>query len=141
MEVKIDDYFRLTDNYNDLGSLYIQQNRFDKGINMLQLAVKNATLYKDPQMIALACSYLGDAYFKNKQYEAAKDAYNKGLQSSVGISSVEADQSNYLGMANALHEIGDDKNAFENFKKAYALNDIITSHKQRKRIAETANAI
>lgn len=136
MEVKIKDYFRLTDNYYDLGTLYIQQKHFDQGISMMQLAVKNAKLYGDPKMIALADSYLGDAFYKNKQYKAAIDAYSMGLQSSVGANSIEADQSNYLGLANTLHETDDDKNAFLNLKKAYELNDTISSRNQQKELLQ-----
>ncbi len=134
MELKIDDYFRLTDNYNDLGTLYMQQNQTAKGINMLQLAVKNAVLYGDPKMVALAYSYLGDAYLTGKQLTLAKNAFTQGLHAVTGINSYEANQANYLGLARALHETGDDKNAYINFEKSSALNDTISVRKQQKEL-------
>ena len=100
------------DNYDVwfiLGSLYIQQDKLDKGIEVLEKAEALA-----PEEQAGVSFSLGNAYFQKGNYEAAEDKLKVGLEKEPN--SPEA----LFDLGNTYLKLGEYDDAIESYEQAFA---------------------
>ncbi|OGW79475.1 MAG: hypothetical protein A2Z83_02805 [Omnitrophica bacterium GWA2_52_8] len=98
--------------YHDLGILYLRLGRFDEAVSELSKAAGLFTMPTNQKEKAQTLSYLGAAYFQNKQYDTAYRTWSNALALTPGDSDLKANiamvqmmQGKYARAIKALEEL------------------------------------
>ncbi|MGI9551582.1 MAG: tetratricopeptide repeat protein [Aurantibacter sp.] len=125
----------LGEQYNLIGSAYIQMDSLKTAKEYLDKALKLSKANGEMSIVGLATRNLGDVYFKEKKYNAALQQFRRSLDISKQTSHNIEIVDDYLKISNTYEKLGNVAKAYE-FQKIYAAaHDSIFSQENSQKIS------
>lgn len=125
----------LGEQYNLIGSVYIQMDSLETAKEYLSKALKLSTANGEMSMVGLATRNLGDVYFKEKKYNAALQQLQRSLEISKQTSNKIEIINDYLKISDTYEKLGNVSKAYE-YRKIYsATHDSIFSQENSQKIS------
>lgn len=119
------------------GMSYSDEGKFPLSLNKLDEAIKLATIAKHDADLVFLLYYKGRTYGLMREHKKALETYLKSLELAKKFNDADFESENYLGIAESNYELGNYKQAFEDFRTYKSLEDSITN----KEITNELNSI
>ena len=120
---------------SSIGTTYVAQGDFEKGIEYHKKAVKSATEKNSDFQKAQALNRLGLSYQKKGDYRAAIDAFFESIKNAQNVGSDGELKIAYKGLADSFSKLRDYKNAFDYQKLFNEIQDTIYSQESDQKMA------
>lgn len=111
--------------YNQMGTLYLACDSIDKAKSYFTLALKLSTDVNKEMIIADAKGNLGNAHFKNNEFNKALQRYLESFDTHKKTKNVISLREDYFNLARTYKAVGNYKKAYEFKEKHFNLHDSI----------------
>ncbi|HEU0135890.1 MAG TPA: tetratricopeptide repeat protein [Flavobacterium sp.] len=121
---------------NNIAGVYLLKKQFRDAENIYEIALAMRQKQNDGIGIAENYTYAGDLHLAKKDYQQALKFYNQALQQAQKYNYIDLMRNSYQHIASIYELLGNDKEAFENYKKFTQYKDSLVSSETNSKIAE-----
>ncbi len=132
----VQDNYSIAQTYNSLGLMYLKTNHADSALIAFAESDRYAAILEDKKTMAGNGQKVGELYFQQKQYEKARDQFEKTfvLAHENSFLKIEMEISFYLSKIDSVNR--DFFPALQKYQTGVTLRDSLNSISLKKQIAE-----
>jgi len=116
------DYFKVSDSYGNAGYCYDDLGKYEKAIDLYEIALKYARIINDSSQISTLNSNIAQSYFKLGKYDLATQFLNNSLVIDKALNNKEGMATNYNALGKIYEIWGRYKDAIQFYSLSLKLD-------------------